>query len=117
MIAAVAAPDCHLQTLKLLGVTTTTSASCLTFTVVSLLGVYTKFRQGLLYMNNSSLQSGMLLMSEKEEKGVSLILPVRLLLDAMTSCTMSASARKSSGASSRIAVAQRLRHATSTAQA
>lgn len=66
-------------------------------------------------MNSSSLQSGMLLMSEREEKGVSLILPVRLLLAAITTCTMSASAKNSSGASSRIAVAQRLRHATSTA--
>eukprot|EP00882_Tetradesmus_deserticola_P017283 GHRQ01018512.1.p1 GENE.GHRQ01018512.1~~GHRQ01018512.1.p1 ORF type:complete len:120 (+),score=9.94 GHRQ01018512.1:532-891(+) len=66
-------------------------------------------------MNNSLLQSGMLLISARLEKGVSLILPVRLLLAAITNCTMSASARNSSGASNRMAVAQRLRHATSTA--
>jgi hypothetical protein len=67
-------------------------------------------------MNSSVEHAGMLLMVSGNAVDTSLILPVRRAFMFMTSWTIKAIARNSSGASNRRPVAHRLRHATSTAQ-
>lgn len=57
----------------------------------------------------------MLLMSAAGLKGVSRILPVRLAFAPKAACTTRARAKKSKGASKRIAVDHLFLHATNTA--